>query len=155
LGGDLWRLAPARDVWEQFTPPVPPDAARIGYTIDLAIDPDGNPWPRVSLCGGASCDTGALRYRFSDGRWTPIGEITDAYRRETILFQPPVAWLFELGEPWNDNMVRVLTGQDVMLDLAEGFDVYAATIDADGRVWVVGKLPDPRQPMAIWIALEG
>ncbi len=134
LDGDLLLYDPASGAWERFALPVPPEAMRLGYVIDLVLDSDGNPWPLMSLCGGASCDNGAMRYRFYEGEWIQVGEITDPYGSQWLAFD-------STGTPWLFLGNRAYRVENNALEEVAELNAAAVTVDADGHIWIVGTTP--------------
>jgi hypothetical protein len=130
----LWRFDPADGHWEQFVPPVLPEGIRIGYAEELLLDPQGDPWPLFSLCGGASCGNGYVRYHLQDGVWTQIGDLDPngiAYFLENEQFS-----FYKLQHPIEFDQLRVV----------------AAVMDENNNLWLVAR-PSSDLPLAIWHAL--
>lgn len=138
----LWRFDPASAEWEQHTIPAPSGVRSLGYTIELPIDPAGNPWPLMSICGGASCEAGTVRLRLAGGQWTQVpepGEVFD-YDNHVAFDSEGTPWLFVLGETY-----RMENGAWVEV---AGFGVGLIARDAEGQLWVLGGPDDG--PIGIW-----
>jgi hypothetical protein len=128
VDGDLWRYDGA---WTLFAPPEAPEGLRNGFITDLALDPAGDPWLTMDLCGGASCYGWLVHYYVHDGVWTQITELLDDYYpvQKPVFDADGTPWLF-----WNGNLYRM--AGDVP-ELVTRFVVYSLSVDAAGRAWLV------------------
>lgn len=149
VDANLWRYDPASNEWTHFAPPQPPEGYHLRSISDIVLDPAGDPWSLFSVCSGASCEGGKARYRWQDGAWTPIGEIS---------YGMPQALVFDgAGTPWlvGGGMYRVEANQPVEPPVAL-IASQAVTVDGDGRVWVAGWQAgiigvQPATDMALWV----
>jgi hypothetical protein len=132
VDGSLWRYD---GDWTLFAPPEAPEGLRNGFLTDLALDPAGDPWLTLDLCGGGSCYGWLVHYYVHDGVWTQIGDLMDDYYPvQGAVFVPEqggfdTPWLF-----WEGNLYRVLGD---MPELVARFVVYSLSVDAAGQVWLV------------------
>ena len=131
--GELWKLSGQNDTWEQYVPPAPPEdlGVRYGYVVGLAIDPNGDPWAELEICGGASCYNGEILFRLIEGDWEQIGEITTGLRREVLFDKQGNAWLISGG-----SIYRV-AGDEA--ELLSNLNVLAASSDHEGGIWLLAQ----------------
>jgi len=135
VDGDLWRYD---GEWTLFAPPEPPEGLRNGFITDLALDPAGDPWLTLALCGGASCYGWLVHYYVHDGVWTQVGELLDDYYPvQKPVFVPRQGDLDAMGTPWlfwNGNLYRI---EGDAPELVARFIVYVLSADSAGRAWFV------------------
>jgi hypothetical protein len=130
LDNKLWKFNQPTGVWESYPAPKPPEAIRLGYFTDMRLDPNGEPWPEMALCGGASCFVGSIRYHVTeDGKWQKIGNV---FTDSSLLFFDSVdqGWIFRSG-----SIFHVLENElEPIIDLPDLRVVSAPT----GEIWVEG-----------------
>jgi len=131
----LWRHDPASGEWTKFAPPEPPiDWTRFGFVNYLTVDPSGDPWLMMVLCG-ASCYGKIVLYHVHDGAWTQIGKVVEfEVVPYSLVFTADASWLF-----W-DRVVYRLKG-DVPEPVADLY-VQSVAVDTSGRVWFLAKHED-------------
>ena len=137
VGADLWRYDQGSGDSARFSPPPDPpvDGMRHGPVLDIGLDPSGNIWPTLMLCGGASCDR-EMYYRVRDGAWTPIGEEI-LWGIQVVVDAAGTPWIFG----WEGNVHRIAA--DVPELAAEmNAQIVRVTMDAIGRVWFVTRSGD-------------
>jgi ligand-binding sensor domain-containing protein len=129
LDNNLWRLNTSSGSWKSFPAPKPPKANRLGYFTDLALDSIGDPWPELSLCGGASCYVGSIRYHVTEGRWLQIG---DVFTDDGSLYFDATGqgWLFR-----SSGVFRVIENR---LEPVADLLVLRVATAPSGELWVVG-----------------
>lgn len=127
VDGNLWRYD---GDWTLFAPPEAPEGLRNGFITDLTLDPAGDPWLTLNLCGGASCYGWLVHYYVHDGVWTQIGELLDDYYpvQKTILDAEGAPWLL-----WGGDLYRIVGD---MPEFVARFVVYSLEVDAAGQVWL-------------------
>ncbi|MBN1976189.1 MAG: hypothetical protein JW918_02210 [Anaerolineae bacterium] len=124
----LWRYDPASGAWTEFAPPEPPIDGRFGFLDSLAVDPSGDPWPMIVICGGASCYGNVALYHVHDGAWTQIGDVAEYDLQWGPFFGADGApWVF-----WGWGVYRIV--EDTPEFMAP---LYARSVvtDGSGRVW--------------------
>jgi hypothetical protein len=146
---DLWRYDPATDEWTRFAPPEPPEGYHFRYISDVVIDPAGEPWPLFPLCSETRCAEGRARYRWQDGAWVQIGGTSYAIPDKLVFAGKGTPWLV------NGAVYRVEANQPVEPPAAT-IATHAVTVDADGRIWIVGWQAgiigvQPATDMALWV----
>jgi hypothetical protein len=126
---NLWRYDPSSGAWTEFTPPEPPtDWGRFGFVENLALDPAGDPWPMVVICGGAGCHGGIALYHVHDGVWTQVGDVAEyGPYLEPIFDADGTPWIF-----WGESVYRVVEDTPELVALLPARSVVA---DASGRMW--------------------
>ena len=127
---DLWRYDPASEKWSSFafTDKVPFGQRR--YVVDsVVLDPSGDPWVWLWLCGGACCDEWAL-YHIRNGVWTQVTQAPYYVPGPLIFDATGTPWLF------GEGVARV--AGDVLEPMAY-FYAGHVTVDAAGRIWFVAK----------------
>lgn len=141
LGVDaiLWRYSREQG-WVKFPlPPVPQESGRSwGWVDNIELDPEGNPWLSLAVCGGASCG-GGLLYRLRGETWTQLGTVVGGEENlpaniTGLAFAGGVAWLTDFSPC---SVYRV--DGDVPKQVATfevGGDACSIEADAAGRVWV-------------------
>ena len=125
---NLWRYAPSSGAWTEFAPPEPPIEGRFGFLDDLAVDPSGDPWPMIVICGGASCYGNIALYHVHDGTWTQIGGVAEYDLQWGPIFGADgTAWIF-----WGRGVYRAV--EDIPELMAP---LYARSVvtGGSGRVW--------------------
>jgi hypothetical protein len=128
---DLWRYDPASGAWTEFEPPESPvEGMRFGFLDNLRVDPSGDPWPMIVLCGGASCYGSIALYRVHDGTWTQIGDVAeyDGVQWGPIFDTDGTPWIFWDG----GNVYRII---DDTPELMASLYTRSAVMDGSGRVW--------------------
>lgn len=127
----LWRFDPSDGGWVEFPAPEPPISdMRFGFVDNIAVDPSGDPWVVLVLCGGASCYGNSVLYHFHDGVWTQIGEVADY----DVGFWGPV--FDALGVPWiywTGGIYRII---DDVPELVSPMMGGAGARDQRGRLWI-------------------
>lgn len=132
LNADLWRYDPAADEWARFSPPeVAPDGNRPGFVYELALDPQGDPWPLMATCGGASCFGGQVRYHVQEGRWILEAEADEIGRLNWAVDATGTPWLF-----WGDQIYR---GGGDRWEVEADLSARHVAVDAAGRIWFVAR----------------
>jgi hypothetical protein len=133
LDARLWHVAPDTGRWTELAPPEPPiEWTRFGFVHAIAVDPSGDPWPAMVLCG-ASCYGKIVTYHVSpDGAWTQIGEVQEygglsPYR--LVPGAPDEAWLL------SDFGVYRIVGDTP--ELMATLYIRAVAVDTAGRPWFV------------------
>jgi hypothetical protein len=125
----LWRYEPASGAWTEFAPPEPPIDGRFGFLHNLAVDPSGDPWPMIVICGGASCYGSVALYRVRDGVWNQIGGVAeyDGTQRGPLFGADGTPWVF-----WGWGVYRIVEDTPELMA-----PLYARSIvmDGSGRVW--------------------
>jgi hypothetical protein len=136
----LWRFDPVAGDWQDFPPPGRDPHQTAGTVPEIAIGPEGDPWPFFRLCDPAGCQAGGLRYHVRGEEWVEV-------RREqrldshTLLFDGnEAAWLFT-----QDGVFR-LEG-DVPLRVAD-LVADAAASGPQGNLWMV---TDYRVEPVLWL----
>lgn len=127
----LWRYDPATGQWDDFALPTAPQGARFGYIVDLTIDPAGETWLLLSLCGGASCDNGRVYVHLHDDAWTQVGEIDEYFVGELVFDRAGTPWLFTataLARVEGDTPVALIMGR-----------IWDVAVDGAGRIWFVAE----------------
>jgi hypothetical protein len=121
-------------------PPAPPTGGRFGEVADIAIAHAVRPWPLMTICGGASCAVGNVRYQVAeDGTWSQVGEVSDAF--QSVWFDIAGAgWLLSEAGVW-----RVWDGQ---AQAAGNLRVVGAAQDSAGQIFVVAERDSE---MALWL----
>jgi ligand-binding sensor domain-containing protein len=133
-GGTLWKFDAAAGEWlEQSALPLPPDRTTYADFIDFPLDGAGAPWPLIQVCTAAGCGQQVARFRQSaSGGWESFGS-SQQPPRQRLLFDPSgTLWLvtpdqvgfFDAGG--NFTPIQALT-------------VRAATLDADGNLWLAAE----------------
>lgn len=143
---------PATGQWRQSIAPAP-EGYRQAYAATLTLDPAGAPWLLAELtgqCRGAGCDTARALYHFQDGAWVAVAGSQDEPTTQlyTEFFSP----LFDgTGTPWLllSNGVTQIEDNRVTQPVANLYG-WIGTVDADGRLWVVGRRTDD-EPLALWV----
>ena len=128
----LWRYEPASGNWTQFAPPEPPvDLMYFRFADTITLDPSGDAWPAMVLCGG-SCYGKVVLYHVHEGTWTQIGA-------ESEFDDPPYSLVFAAGASWLfwDRALYRLAG-DVPERLAD-LAVQSVAVDVAGRLWFVAQ----------------
>ena len=138
----LVRFDPATDEWEQFILPVPAGVRGLGYTVELPLDPAGNPWPLMTTCGGASCEADTVRFRLAGGEWVLVPEPVEVYdyANQVVFDYGGRPWQFVMGGAFRME-------EDAWVEVAQ-FGVGLTARDADGRLWVLGGPEEG--PVGIW-----
>jgi hypothetical protein len=141
----LWRFDPASKEWASFKPPEAPSGDRFDRIVHIAFGSDGEPWPALKVCGGASCGGFEVRYHLRKDTWTQIGKTVD-YLSEGFYFDPA-------GTPWlysAETLYRVVGDN---LEPISGLKVSAVTQDSTGRLWIAAEYQ--RQTLVLREELEG
>jgi len=130
---ELWKLSGQDGRWEQHVPPAPPEelGVRFGYVVGLAVDPNGDPWAELEICGGASCYNGEILYHLIGSDWEQIGEVTAGFRREVLFDEQGNTWIISGG-----SIYRI--GGDETEQLSN-INVLAATSDHEGGIWLLAQ----------------
>jgi hypothetical protein len=126
----LWRYDPASDTWAEFTPPEPPtEWGRFGWINHVALDPAGDPWVGIVICGGASCYGNIALYHIHDGTWIQVGAPSDfgGLAWGPFFDVRGTLWLF-----WDDGIFRVVG--DTLEPMASHYSP-SAIVDGSGQVW--------------------
>ncbi len=131
--GELWKLSGADGRWNQYIPPILPEelGVRYGYVVGLTIDPNGNPWVELEICGGASCYNGEILFHLIGRDWKQIGEVTIGFRREILFDEHDNTWIISGGP-----IYRVVGDN---LEHLTNLNVLAATSDHSGDVWLLAQ----------------
>jgi hypothetical protein len=127
---NLWRYDPASGAWTEFAPPEPPIDGRFGFLDHLTVDPSGDPWPMIVICGGASCYGSIALYRVHDGAWTQVGGVAEY---DGVQWGP----IFEAdGTPWvfwdGGNVYRIVEDTP---ELMASLYTRSVVTDGSGQVW--------------------
>jgi hypothetical protein len=126
---NLWRYEPASGAWAEFAPPEPPIEGRFGFLDSLTVDPSGDPWPTIVICGGASCYGNIARYHVHDGTWNQIGGVAeyDGTQRGPLFGADGTPWVF-----WGGGVYRIAEDTPELMA-----PLYARSVvtDGSGRVW--------------------
>jgi len=136
--------------WREFPLPEPVEYRR-GYPVALALGPDGSPWLLSALCGGASCDATRALYHLRSNRWVEVTGLRD-YPENLIYQGPTLPVLFdETGAPWFFMGMMAFHIADDRLEQPPSteLNVLAATVDAAGRIWVIGNAKEDSP--ALWV----
>ena len=130
---ELWKLSGQDGRWEQFIPPAPPEelGVRFGYVVGLAIDPKGDPWAELEICGGASCYNGEILFHLIGGDWEQVGEVANGFRREVFFDEQGSTWIISGG-----SIYRVVGDETEHLS---DLNVLAATSDYEGGIWLLAQ----------------
>lgn len=134
----LWEFSPASGHWQNH--PFLPESEQVhfAFAADIVVSPVGEPWVSFDLCGGASCGN-HLRYRYHNGAWQQVGELT--YRPDRLIFDANgTAWLFDAGAIYRfegDERVEVAT-----------LYTHAAALDTLGNLWVIAS--QKGEPIGVW-----
>jgi hypothetical protein len=128
VGANLWHFDPASGERRQFAPPEEPPGEwrRYGSINQITLDPTGDPWVTMVLCGGASCDNLVL-YHVHDGTWTQVGEVA-----------LPIGAFFDVdGTSWyvGSNGVQRIVG--TALEPVAPLRAQSVVTDDAGQVWFV------------------
>jgi hypothetical protein len=125
---NLWRYDPASGAWTEFAPPEPPIEGRFGFLDSLTVDPSGDPWPMIVICGGASCYGNIALYHVHDGTWTQIGDVVEYDRQWGPFFGADgTPWVF-----WDGGVYRIVEDTP---ELMASLYVRSVVTDGSGRVW--------------------
>jgi len=126
----VWRYDPASSAWTEFAPPEPPIDGRFGFLDHLTVDPSGDPWPMIVICGGASCYGKIALYHVHDGVWTQIGDVAeyDGVQWGPIFAADGTPWVF-----WDDGSVYRIV-EDTP-ELMSSLYARSAVVDGSGQVW--------------------
>ena len=125
---NLWRYDPASGAWAEFAPPEPPIDGRFGFLNSLAVDPSGDPWPMIVICGGASCYGNIALYHVHDGAWTQIGGVAEYDLQWGPFFGADgTPWVF-----WDGGVYRIAEDTPELM-----VPLYARSVvkDGSGQVW--------------------
>jgi hypothetical protein len=127
---NLWRYDPASGTWTEFAPPEPPVEGRFGFLDQLVVDPSGDPWPMIVICGGASCYGYIALYHVHDGVWTQIGDVAgyDSTQWGPIFDVDGTPWIF-----WDGGSVYRIV-EDTP-ELMASLYTNSVVMDGSGRVW--------------------
>ncbi|CAG0935471.1 hypothetical protein TFLX_04312 [Thermoflexales bacterium] len=133
IDASLWRYDPTTEVWTDFPTDEPLlTEAHHRYIASVKVGPDGDPWPVVMLCGGASCYGNDVLYHVHDGAWTQVGAVGEFLGNEVYgpLFDPRGSiWI-----QWEDALYRIVRDAlEVVSPLAGRYGAF----DATGRLWIV------------------
>ena len=128
----LWRYDPKSGEWTELPPPESPDPEqRFGFVADLFLDRAGDPWPILTLCGGASCYGDDVLYHIRGDIWTHViggGQ----YPGQVLVFDAAgVPWLF-----WGGTLFRLVGG---VPEPVANIVVRSMVVGADGQVWLVAR----------------
>jgi len=135
VGDGLWRHDPVSGNWRQF--PFTPESEhqRSGFVSNMALDPSGDPWVILALCGGASCYNGHAVYHLHQDRWVIVADQT--------FFETVGGPVFDAtGTPWllwDGKVYRAAENTPELV--AEMYVTYIATNTA-GQTWLVGRHGD-------------
>ncbi|MGC9357241.1 MAG: ligand-binding sensor domain-containing protein, partial [Anaerolineae bacterium] len=148
VGANLWRFdpvsgeAPEFGVQTQFEPPDEPPVGwqRYGSINQITLDPTGDPWVTMLLCGGACCDNLVL-YHIHNGTWTPIGEVG----------LPIGAFIDVAGTSWYIGSSGVQRVAGTALEMVVPLRVRSVVVDEAERVWFVARY---RGALWLWV-LDG
>ncbi len=127
---NVWRYDPASEKWTRFALTGKVPFGRRRYVVSgIVLDPSGDPWAWLWLCGGASCDEWAL-YHIRNGVWIQV--------TQAPYFVPGPLIFDATGTPWlfGEGVARV--AGDVLEPMAY-FYAGHVTVDAAGRIWFVAK----------------
>lgn len=134
LDNRLWRHSPDTGEWTDLPPPEPPIAdMRFGFADALTLDPSGNVWPAMVLCGGASCYGSIVLYEVDGAEWTQIGEPLDfgggIPAPQVLADGTGARWL-----SWAGSLYRLR--DDVPESVPNLGFVRDIVVDGTGRVWL-------------------
>ncbi len=131
--GGLWKLSGQDGRWEEYVPPAPPEEIgfRYGYVVGLAVDPNGDPWVELEICGGASCYNGEILFHLIGRDWEQIGEINAGIRREVLFDEQGNTWIISGG-----SIYRVVGDEPEHLS---DLNVLAAASDREGGIWLLAQ----------------
>jgi hypothetical protein len=127
---NLWRYDPASGAWTEFAPPESPvEGMRFGFIDHLEVDPSGDLWPMIVLCGGASCYGSIALYRVHNAVWIQIGEVAEFEGAEwgPIFDADGTAWVF-----WSGGVYRIVEGTP---ELMASLYARSVVVDDSGQVW--------------------
>lgn len=129
----LLRYNSSEKDWVEFPLPEPPEESgvRYGFFINITIDAEGNPWPELELCGGASCYNGEVLFQLQDGEWRQIGEVSEGLSRD-LLFD-------ESGTPWLITGGAIYQVVDASPEYVTELNVLSATTDRAGQIWLLAQ----------------
>jgi ligand-binding sensor domain-containing protein len=132
----VWRYTPTSGTWTELAPPEPPMAdVRFGFVQAMALDPSGDPWPAMVLCGGASCYGSIALYHVEDGTWVRMGEPLDfgggLPPHRLIPDTRGVRWII-----WAGSLHRV-AGEALSEPVTDLGLIRHAVVDDAGRAWFV------------------
>jgi hypothetical protein len=130
---ELWRYNPIDQDWMELLLPDPPEdsGVRYGFFINITIDPAGNPWPELEICGGASCLNGEVLYHFQDGEFRQVGDVSEGVSRDLLFDDAGTPWLITGGV-----IYRVVAGTP---QYVTELNVLSATTDQVGQIWLVAQ----------------
>jgi hypothetical protein len=125
---NLWRYDPASGAWTEFTPPEPPIEGRFGFLDNLAVDPSGDPWPMIVICGGASCYGNIALYHVHGGVWNQVGDVEDYDLQWGPVFDADgTPWVI-----WDGDVCRIV---EDTLELMAPLYARSAITDNSDRIW--------------------
>lgn len=135
VDGDLWRYERISAGWTHFPSPEPPIGNRFGFVTDIAMDPNGDPWPEIAACGGGGCFGGVVRYHLQQGTWIQIGDAdTSGYESHLLFDNSGKPWLFKI-----DGIYRVM--ENIPRLIAE-MNIQKVTMDSEGRIIFIAPYED-------------
>jgi hypothetical protein len=140
LNAEVFAFDAATGEWTAHAAPTPPEGQRFGSVASLTLDPAGRPWPLLTLCGGASCGTGWVRYRLGDDdTWNLVDETRDS----------PQSLYFDIaGAAWLLSTAGVKRAAGDQLQAAGEMQALASAIDATGQIFLVGEQAGD---LALWL----
>jgi ligand-binding sensor domain-containing protein len=131
LDNDLWRLNTSLDSWKRFPTPEPlAGKKRLSFFTDLALDSIGNPWPELSVCGGAGCFAGNVRYHVTEGKWLQIGDV--AADISSLYFDAT-------GQGWVFGPEGVFLIAGAQLEPVAEISIRKVAVDPSGKLWIIGN----------------
>lgn len=130
LDDQLWRLNTPTNSWKRFRTPQAPQDGWFGFFSDLALDPLGNPWPELTVCGGASCYTGNIRYHVAEENWLQVGDI--AMDQSHLYFD-------SAGQGWVFPYEGVFQVAGNQLEPVAELPTLKVTVAPSGKLWIAGN----------------
>jgi hypothetical protein len=129
MDSGLWRYTPDTGQWKQYpTPGILEGWNRFGWVDQLEIDPHGDPWVAMGLCGGASCFGGIAYYHIQNESWIQIGEVDNGFFSYTVFDAEGNIWLFtEAG---------AFEVEENVPEFFAPLYVWAVAVDVGGDIWL-------------------
>ena len=133
-GGTLWKFDAAAGEWQQQSAlPLPPDRTTYADFIDFPLDDAGAPWPLIQVCTAAGCGQQVARFRQSaSGGWESFGSSQQPPRQRLLFDAEGAAWLL------TPDRIGPLDADGNFTPI-EALTVRAATLDADGNLWLAAE----------------
>jgi hypothetical protein len=128
----LWVFDPVQQIWSDYH--LPQElllGQNFSHPRDLLIDPDGDVWAILQMCGGASCDGPSNLYRIHKGEWSLVAQAEWWFEplKELVMDASGQGWLF-----WEGGVYRLAGGD--LLPVAR-LEARTVALDPAGGLWVL------------------